>query len=132
MQTKYEQALIKANFQPKGCRVFSESVKLEAQKNVYYPYPDLILTCHPEDLKEHYLVKNPSLLVEVLSKTTADYDRTFKWQRYRKIPSLQHYLLVSQYDFFLRPMPLSFTALSLCHIPKCCTFYLPVSKVSSE
>lgn len=33
--------LLRSKFKPKGCRVFSESVKLEATKHFYYPYPDV-------------------------------------------------------------------------------------------
>jgi Uma2 family endonuclease len=89
---------IKQKFQPKGCMILTESVKLEVIKNVYYPYPDIMLTCHTLDKKNEYIIKYPSLVVEVLSKSTSDYDRGFKWLRYKKMPSLQHYLLVSQYE----------------------------------
>ncbi len=90
--------LIKARFSPQGCYTLTESVKLQAIKDYYYPYPDVMLTCHELDKQERYIIKNPSLIVEVLSKSTADTDKTFKWQRYKKILSLQHYLLVSQYE----------------------------------
>jgi Uma2 family endonuclease len=90
--------VIKDIFRPKGCRVFSENVKLEVAKNVFYTYPDILLTCHTLDIKSEYVMKYPSLVVEVLSKSTSDYDRGFKWLRYKKMPSLQHYLLVSQYE----------------------------------
>jgi len=89
--------LLKNHFAPKGCRVLSESVKLEAVKATYYPYPDILVTCHPDDVQAQYVVKHPSLLVEVLSKSTSDHDRSFKWQQYQQIPSLMHYMLVSQY-----------------------------------
>lgn len=92
---------IKQNFQPKGCIVLTESVKLEVIKNVYYPYPDVMLTCHTLDKKSDYIIKFPSLIVEVLSKSTSDYDRGFKWHQYKKMPSLQHYLLVSQYEMLV-------------------------------
>ena len=41
-------------------------------------------------------IENPVVIIEVLSRTTADYDRGGKWVAYQGIPSLQHYLLVSQ------------------------------------
>ena len=72
-----------------------ESVKVEVVKNEYYPYPDIVLTCDPTD-NNNQLVKNPVLIVEVTSKSTAANDRSFKWAHYRKIPSLCYYLLVSQ------------------------------------
>jgi Uma2 family endonuclease len=86
--------LLKAVFRPRGCETFTESVKLEAIKNTYYPYPDVMVTCHKLDLQSKYTIANPLMLVEVLSKSTTDNDRDFKLKKYKKIPSLQHYLLV--------------------------------------
>ncbi len=93
--------LIREKFEPKGCYTLTESVKLQAIKDYYYPYPDVMLTCHELDKQERYIIKNPLLIVEVLSKSTADGDKSFKWQRYRKIDSLQHYILVSQYEVLI-------------------------------
>ena len=59
--------LLKATFRPKGCKVYSESIKLQAIKDYYYPYPDVMLTCHELDKQERYIIKNPMLIVEVLS-----------------------------------------------------------------
>ena len=89
--------VLKHHFRPQGCGVFAESVKLEAIKKFYYPYPDVLLTCDPRDAQEEYIVAHPSLIVEVLSKSTADYDKDFKLKKYKSIPSLQYYLIVSQY-----------------------------------
>jgi Uma2 family endonuclease len=93
--------LLKGIFRPKGCRVFAENVKVEAIPNFYYPYPDVIVTCSPEDINGTYIVKNPVILVEVLSKSSATYDRGFKLRRYKSIPSLQYYVLVSQNEFYV-------------------------------
>jgi Uma2 family endonuclease len=92
---------IKKKFQSQGCMVLTENVKLEVIKNMYYPYPDVILTCHTLDKKSEFIIKYPSLLVEVLSKSTSDYDRGLKWLKYKKMPSLKHYLLVSQYEILV-------------------------------
>jgi Uma2 family endonuclease len=43
-------------------------------------------------------VAYPMILVEVLSKSTAEYDKDFKLKKYKKIPSLQYYLIISQYE----------------------------------
>ncbi|WP_149242032.1 Uma2 family endonuclease [Dyadobacter sp. 32] len=88
-------------FLPKGCDVFAENVKVEAIQNFYYPYPDVILTCAPEDISGTYIVRHPSILVEVLSKSSAGYDRDFKLRRYKGIASLQYYVLVSQNDCYV-------------------------------
>jgi Uma2 family endonuclease len=90
--------VLKLFFRPKGCNVYSESVKLEAG-NGQYTYPDVILTCHPFDLRgSQHSIRQPQLLVEVLSKSTAAADRGIKWRKYRKMPSLLYYMLIDQYS----------------------------------
>ena len=90
--------LLKKHVRPRGCQVFSETVKVEVVRGVYIPYPDVVATCHPFDIQSEYVVRQPRVLVEVLSKSTAHKDRGFKWRQYRKIPSLWYYILVDQYS----------------------------------
>jgi Uma2 family endonuclease len=78
----------------KGCRVNVADVKVQGNRNSRYFYPDLVVTCDPEDLKANDLIKNPTIIVEVLSPSTANYDRTRKLKYYRQIPSLQEYILI--------------------------------------
>jgi Uma2 family endonuclease len=80
------------------CGVFTENVKLEAIKDFYYPYPDVMLTCNPFDLREKNKIAHPSLIVEVLSSSTEKYDKTIKLKKYKAISSVQYYMLVSQYE----------------------------------
>lgn len=46
-------------------------------------------------------ILKPSLVVEVLSNSTAEYDRGNKFLYYRSIPEFQEYLLISQYEYFV-------------------------------
>lgn len=80
----------------RGCRVFAESVQLQVAEGEYYTYPDVMVTCHPQDVDATRMVQHPVLLIEVLSDSTAEHDRPWKLFRYQKLPSLRHYLLVSQ------------------------------------
>jgi Uma2 family endonuclease len=90
---------IKAQIKGKNCRILSENMKVEVIRDIYLPYPDLVITCHPFDLRgDDVIIRQPCLIVEVLSKSTARNDRGFKWQRYRKMPSLWYYMLVDQYS----------------------------------
>lgn len=80
------------------CRVFTSDLRNRVQATGLGTYPDLSVVCgrvvmDPED--DHSLV-NPVVLVEVLSPTTARYDRTEKFDHYKQIPSLQEYVLVAQ------------------------------------
>lgn len=80
----------------KGCQVFMEDVRLAVQDDFHYTYPDVVVSCDPADRRDPYLVRQPVLLVEVLSPSTADYDRSRKFNQYKQLPSLRHYILVSQ------------------------------------
>jgi Uma2 family endonuclease len=78
----------------RGCRVNVSDAKVQARKNSRYFYPDLVVSCAPDDLKSREFIQNPKVIVEVLSPSTANYDRTKKLKYYRQIPSLQEYVLV--------------------------------------
>ena len=75
-----------------------ENVKLELIPNQFYVYPDLMLTCDEDDIKneQETIIKNPVIIVEVLSNSTELYDRNVKMKYYLKMPSLKYYVLVSQ------------------------------------
>jgi len=88
--------ILKNSTKNRSCKDFMESLKLELLSKEYYVYPDIILTCHPDDIKSDYVMKFPSVIVEVLSKVTSAYDSGMKMQHYMKIATLKYYLLVSQ------------------------------------
>jgi Uma2 family endonuclease len=82
----------------KGCRVYDEDVRLAVLAGELYTYPDVMVTCHPDDSPDKPTMHHPLLLIEVLSPSTESRDRVWKFNRYTRLPSLQHYLLgVSQY-----------------------------------
>ena len=64
-----------------------------------YTYPDVFLIQGQPVFQERRTdtIMNPCLIVEVLSKSTKDYDRTDKFRYYRSIPQLQEYVLINQY-----------------------------------
>lgn len=64
-----------------------------------YTYPDASIVCSPADIfrvEETDTIRNPVVLVEVLSEATCDYDRGQKFDLYRAIPALRDYLLIEQ------------------------------------
>lgn len=80
------------------CRFYDSDLKVRVPETGLATYPDLAVICggperHPEDRNA---ATNPALLVEVLSKATESWDRGGKFAHYRKLPSLKHYVLVSQ------------------------------------
>jgi Uma2 family endonuclease len=78
-----------------GCRINMADVKLCINESGLYYYPDLMVSCHPQDLSARKFIQFPQLIVEVLSPGTADKDRTDKFTDYQNIPILQEYLLIS-------------------------------------
>lgn len=63
-----------------------------------YTYPDVVVACgNPRFEDDHVdILLNPIVLIEVLSESTADYDRGTKFKHYRQISSLREYVLVDQ------------------------------------
>ncbi len=76
------------------CRPYVADLKLRVDAADAFFYPDVMVSCHPGDLGNQQFIANPSLIVEVLSDSTAAYDRGDKFAAYRKLPSLQEYLIV--------------------------------------
>jgi len=61
-----------------------------------YVYPDVSVVCGEPQLEDDDVLLNPTVIVEVMSEATERYDRGAKFELYRRIPTLQEYLLVSQ------------------------------------
>ncbi len=80
----------------RGYQVFMENVQLTVRQEQQYVYPDVQVTCDPQDAQQTRRIESPVLLVEVLAPSTAYYDRGHKFKKYKTLPSLQHYLLVAQ------------------------------------
>lgn len=78
------------------CQSFSSDFRVHIPKNGLYAYPDLIIVCdEPELLDEKFdTLLNPTVLIEILSKSTRGYDKNAKFSLYRDIPTLREYLLV--------------------------------------
>ena len=80
------------------CRVYGIDLKLHISAEGNYLYPDVMVTCDPRDHQpgEDRFISHPWLVVEVLSDSTASFDRGRKFELYRSIDTLTHYLLVEQ------------------------------------
>lgn len=88
----------------KSCEPLSPNMKVRTSSASLFTYPDLTIVCgEPEfhDRKKDVLT-NPKIIFEVLSPSTADYDRTTKFQRYRTgNETLTDYILASQDKIFV-------------------------------
>lgn len=81
-----------------ACTVLPGDVRLAIAAAGFYTYPDVMVVCgEPAFVDQRRdTVSNPVLIIEVLSESTQDYDRTEKFRSYRTLPSLKEYLTVAQ------------------------------------
>jgi len=75
------------------CKPHSHEIKVQIQKLNRYYYPDLAVVCTEDDESDYYITK-PTLIVEILSPSTAGIDRREKMFAYQTIDSLQEYLMI--------------------------------------
>lgn len=78
----------------KGYIVYSHDIKVAIPNENKYYYPDLVVTNEPEDLGNDYVIYQPELLVEIISKTSRTRDTVDKYIDYTKIPSLKYYFVI--------------------------------------
>jgi Uma2 family endonuclease len=79
---------------PHGCRVFQSDLRLFLAESASYVYPDVQVVCGEPTGPNDHAVDNPTVVVEVLSPSTADFDRGDKVVRYQRIPTARDILLV--------------------------------------
>ncbi len=76
------------------CRAFNSDVRVQVSAARYF-HPDLTISCDREDWANGDILHSPPVVVEVLSPSTANFDRTQKNDFYRACPSIQEFVLVS-------------------------------------
>ncbi|WP_373478915.1 Uma2 family endonuclease [Geminocystis sp.] len=85
-------------------QVYINDVRLFIEQYNRYTYPDVMIVKGKPMYqgKGTTSVKNPLLIVEVLSKSTQNYDQTDKFDAYRSIPDLQEYIVIDQYRYYVK------------------------------
>ncbi|UBF28078.1 Uma2 family endonuclease [Kovacikia minuta CCNUW1] len=86
--------LLRPHLRQKGCRAFVADVKVPISSKGPYYYPDIIVSCDERDRAAIKLIQYPTLIVEVLAPGTENYDRGGKFAQYRKLSTLQEYVLI--------------------------------------
>jgi Uma2 family endonuclease len=91
-------AQLDAALRGRGCVVFSSDQRVGIGAGERYVYPDVSVVCGPVIVEAGTsdVVANPTILVEVISASTEQYDRGQKWDGYQRLSSLTDYVLVSQ------------------------------------
>ena len=90
---------IGAQLKGRSCRGFSPNMKVRAGERGLYAYPDLMVACGEPAFQDERgdVLLNPTVIFEVLSRSTEAYDRGEKFERYRDhIETLRDYVFVSQ------------------------------------
>ena len=85
--------------QGRPCVALQSDMLIKAPAEGFAAFPDASVVCGEPVLVMHEknpALTNPIVIVEVLSPSTEDYDRGEKFERYKTIPQLQHYVLVAQ------------------------------------
>ena len=87
-------AALREHLRGTPCQAFLSDLKLSVPAMDAFYYPDVMVTCDEADKVTDLAIEHPRLIVEVLSDSTASYDRGAKFAAYRKIESLQEFVLV--------------------------------------
>lgn len=82
----------------RDCHVYPSDMRIKVSALDKYTYPDVSVVCSKREFEDSHndILLNPSLIFEVLSKTTEAYDRGKKFEHYQYIGSFSEYILVAQ------------------------------------
>ncbi|PYS76265.1 MAG: hypothetical protein DMF66_15715 [Acidobacteria bacterium] len=91
-------AALHLQLKKRPCEIYPSDMRVKVSPTGLYTYPDVAVVCGEPmfDDEQRDTLLNPTVLVEVLSKSTASYDRGEKFEHYRKIESLAEYLVIAQ------------------------------------
>lgn len=83
----------------RDCTVYSNDMRIDLRERKLFAYPDVVVVCGEPDLVADDFqdnLRNPVVIIEVLSQSTERYDRGLKFFKYRRIESLEEYVLIAQ------------------------------------
>lgn len=82
----------------RDCETYTGKMRVKARPITSYFYPDVTVVCDEPRFEDDVFdtLLNPTVVVEVLSRSTAAYDKGEKFKSYKQLTSLQEYILVSQ------------------------------------
>jgi Uma2 family endonuclease len=90
-------SLLNNHLRESPCLVLSSDIKVRLEEANCYYYPDVAVTCDERDtISIEDFILYPSLIVEVLSPSTAAFNRGEKFADYQTASSLQEYVLITQ------------------------------------
>ncbi len=95
--TNFVAALV-PQLRDKPCEAYASDMRVRVPATDLYTYPDIVVACDEPQFEDEHVdtLLNPLLIAEVLSPSTASYDRINKFGYYRTIQTLAEYLLIAQ------------------------------------
>lgn len=94
-------SLLNLQLREKPCEVYPSDMRVKVTVTGLYTYPDVVVVCGGPKFEDDYVdtLLNPTLIVEILSKTTERYDRIAKTGYYQTLDTLSEHLLVAQEEY---------------------------------
>jgi Uma2 family endonuclease len=92
-------ASLNLQLRSKPCNVYQSDLRIKVKNLNFFTYPDIVVICGKPESDETGIqdtFTNPTLIIEILSDSTKNYDRGEKFEFYRNIQELKEYILISQ------------------------------------
>lgn len=89
-------------FKGRNCNVYASDMRVKVNQTDY-TYPDIVAVCGESELEDEHFdtLLNPTIIIEVLSKSTERYDKSKKADLYRTLDTVQDYILVAQSQYYI-------------------------------
>jgi len=78
----------------KTCQPYGSDLKIHIPQNTLYTYPDISIICKDIIGSKNDIAAEPSVIIEILSTSTKNYDKGDRFKLYRDIPTLKEYILI--------------------------------------
>lgn len=89
---------LRSQLKGRPCKTYGSDMRVKVQSSGLYTYPDIVVVCGEAWFDDDHrdTSANPTVLVEILSKSAEAYDRGERFAQYRRLESLKEYLLIAQ------------------------------------
>ena len=104
-------ASLHARLKGKKCKPYNSDQRIHIESNTLFTYPDISIVCGEIVTlnNDNWNIVNPTVIIEVLSSSTKNYDRGEKFKLYREIPTLKEYILVDSESIHIEVFRLNAT-----------------------
>jgi Uma2 family endonuclease len=90
--------LLDAQLRGRPCEAAGSDLRLRVNSKGLFTYPDIVVFCGEPQFADtrRDTITDATVIIEILSPSTENYDRGFKFEQYRQVPSLKDYIVISQ------------------------------------